>query len=168
MPNNHGSCQMDRLGDPDVTGIGVLASFGVTIVLTTAAIATGYFKRALREDRYNGVDDALLRTFGLGRRNGGQGDRNSLNQRIMAFEAFMGPVADQQLFVALSLIVALYLIRYGNSKMVAEISGFSYSVAVNLALWSILTHLSAMTILGRCSDKPSALTWVHRYNAKIG
>ena len=121
------------------------------------AIAIGYLSRALREDRYSGVDYTLLRTLGLGGRNDDRRDTNPLRKRIVAFETFMGFMADQQLFTALSLVVALYVIHHGSPKMAADISGFSYSVATNLALWSILTHLSAMTILGRCSDKTNRL-----------
>ncbi|KAL6401368.1 hypothetical protein AUP68_15237 [Ilyonectria robusta] len=56
-------------------------------------------------------------------------------------------MADQQLFTGLALIVAVYMIRFGVAGLDDKVSVYSFTIAVNLALLSCVTHLSAMTVL---------------------
>ncbi|RYP83840.1 hypothetical protein DL770_005310 [Monosporascus sp. CRB-9-2] len=144
-------CLPEQFSDPDVTGIGskVLTSFGISTLLAIAAILITYFTRALRQDRYNALDDVLVDGLsGLLRKPGGGRDEAAIAaQRTVTFETFIQAMADQQLFTGLSLIVAIYMVRYGVTGLDADVSAYSYSIAANLALLSCVTHLSTMTVL---------------------
>ncbi|KAK3385222.1 hypothetical protein B0H63DRAFT_472562 [Podospora didyma] len=141
------SCYPQEFSDPDVTGIGVLISFGISNLFTIIAILIAYICRALRRDRYNALDDVLL--GGIWRLIPGKRDPTHghviARQRIDAFETFIQAMADQQLFTGMALIVAIYIIRYTGFD--ANISAYSFVIAVNLALLSCVIHLSAMTVL---------------------
>jgi hypothetical protein len=108
-----------------------------------AAVFIGYFTRALRKDRYNALDDMILDTFKPGKRN----DHEHAPSRIVALENFVLTMSDQQFVIGTALIVAIYLIWYGVVGMDAKISAYSFCIAVNLALFSCITHLSSITVL---------------------
>lgn len=61
-------------------------------------------------------------------------------------------MSDQQLVTGFSLILAAHLIRYGVAGLDRSISAYSYCMAVNLALFSCVTHLSSMTVLRSYHD----------------
>lgn len=121
----------------------MLISFAASSFLTILAILVAYFGQALRPDRYSQLDEAII--TGLGRRS--KASNEVRKQRIAAFESFIKALSDQQLFTSLALTVAIYLLRYGVNGLDAQVSAYSYCLAVNIALLSCFVHLSAVTIL---------------------
>ncbi|KAK4186060.1 hypothetical protein QBC35DRAFT_502341 [Podospora australis] len=142
-------CLPRQFSDPEVAGIGVLVSFGISILFNIFIIVLAYIGRALRQDRYNALDHAFLTDLYrlVGKKWESSNRVLHSTQHVLAFEAFFQSIADQQLFTGLALVVAIYAIRAGVSGLDAETSGYSYIMAVNLALLSCLAHLSAMTVL---------------------
>lgn len=107
-------------------------------------IILGYFTCSLRLGRYSELDHAIISTFKTPNRHT-QGGCNA--DGMFALEKFILALSDQQLVTGISLTVAIYLIRYGVSGMDSQISGYSYGIAVNLALLSWLIHLSSINVL---------------------
>ncbi|KAH6953827.1 hypothetical protein BKA56DRAFT_681820 [Ilyonectria sp. MPI-CAGE-AT-0026] len=146
--DNQDPCKPEQFADPDVTGIGVFISFGISILLTIGSILAAYLFGALPNDRYNGADNALLNIlygiFGRARRTHEETGRP---RKTVAFESFIQAMAGQQLLTGMALIVAVYMIRYGVTGLDEKVSIYSFSMAVNLALLSCITHLSTMTVL---------------------
>ncbi|KAK2600998.1 hypothetical protein N8I77_010482 [Diaporthe amygdali] len=126
-----------------VAGFGVLISFGVSILVMVAAIIYGYWSRSLRSDRYNGLDDFILDTLRSPRGR----DEEYTRRRVAALEKFILGLGDQQLVSGISITLAIYLIRFGVAGLDQKVSGYSYCIAVHLALLSCVVHLSSLTIL---------------------
>lgn len=116
-------------------------------------VIIGYFKRYLREERYNALDDVILN---ISRRvlciRTGKADKETRAKKIEDFESFVVSISDQQLVTGFALILAAYLIRYGVADLDRTISAYSYCMAVNLALFSCVVHLSSMTVLRTYHD----------------
>lgn len=123
-------------------------SFGISILLTIGSILAAYLFGALPNDRYNGADNALLNIlYGIFGRAWRTHKETGRPRKTIAFESFIQAMADQQLFTGWALIVAVYMIRFGVTGLDDKVSVFSFTIAVNLALLSCVTHLSAMTVL---------------------
>lgn len=107
------------------------------------AIIYGYWSRSLRPDRYNGLDNFILDAF----RSPKGWDEEYTRRRVDALEKFILGLGDQQLVTGISLTFAIYLIRFGVAGLDQKVSGYSYCIAVHLALLSCVVHLSSLTIL---------------------
>ncbi|KAJ5970364.1 uncharacterized protein N7479_000282 [Penicillium vulpinum] len=107
----------------------------------------GYVKGLLREDRYNAIDTMILDTFHRALGGGKRIQKTNNIDRIKHFENFVLTMSDQQLVTGFALVIAAQLIRYGVADLDKTISAYSYCMAVNLALFSCVTHLSSMTVL---------------------
>ncbi|KAF4768937.1 hypothetical protein N7455_008754 [Penicillium solitum] len=132
------SCEPGNYGDHDVTGFGVLIPFGVSIIML-GTVVIGYIGGFLREDRYNAIDTMILHTF-HGAFRGSKGitkaNENRSIEEIQDLEGFVLTMSDQQLITGFSLILATNLIRYGVADLDKTISGYSYCIAMSLALLS--------------------------------
>ncbi|KAJ5463381.1 hypothetical protein N7475_008325 [Penicillium sp. IBT 31633x] len=60
--NANSECAPKDFGDPDVTGFGMLISFGVSILMMLGTVIIGHFNQLLREERYNALDTVILNT----------------------------------------------------------------------------------------------------------
>ncbi|KAK3997037.1 hypothetical protein QBC44DRAFT_256273 [Cladorrhinum sp. PSN332] len=142
-------CRAESLTDADVAGIGVLISFGVSVLFSMIVILIAYFRRCLRHDVYNSVDDYILSLFRFKAPipSADSPEGPVLSERTAIFESFFQSIADQQLFTGFALVIAVYLVRYGFGGLDSKISAYSYAMACNLALVSCLAHLSTITIL---------------------
>ncbi|KAG7286674.1 hypothetical protein NEMBOFW57_008985 [Staphylotrichum longicolle] len=96
--------------------------------------------RALRPDRYNGIDELVLVTL----RAPSQPASPAL---VEAVEKFTLAMSDQQLVTGLAQVIVATAMASGAGDMDASWSAYSYAVAVSLALFAALTHVSSLTIL---------------------
>lgn len=112
------------------------------------AVIIGYLTRSLREDRYNAFDDMILDIF----RMGNKAARKRTAIRTSAFEKFILSLSDQQLITGTAIIIAIYLIRFSIADLDAQISADSFGVAIVLALFSCVIHLSSITLLRNYFD----------------
>lgn len=117
-------------------------------LVTIVTIVVAYIGQALRPVRYSSLDKVLIRYDP-----GAPINEKERAWRIEALESFLKTLSDQQLFIALALTLAIYLLRYGVSGLDAKVSAYSFCLAVNIALLSCTVHLAAMTILREHFDK---------------
>ncbi|KAI0894041.1 hypothetical protein F4806DRAFT_503793 [Annulohypoxylon nitens] len=132
-----GSCDPVDLGDPDITGFGVLISFILSIVIAIVAILWAYFKDALPTKCYNEFDNLLIN----------RKPRDQDNNRVHSFQGFILVLSDQQLVSGLALVISINIIRSGVQDLDTKISGYAYSTAVVLAFFSCIIHLATVTVL---------------------
>ncbi|KAH8888078.1 hypothetical protein GQ53DRAFT_767975 [Thozetella sp. PMI_491] len=139
------NCDLDNPGDPDVAGIGVVVSFGVTALLNLGVIIYLYFSGHLRGNRYRPVDLSLLNALGANplKDTDDTSDAEKFEQkqlRIEMYERFIISMSDQQLVTGIAILVALYIKS-------CSVSVFSFEIAVSVAYFSCSIHISTLTVL---------------------
>ncbi|CAJ2507954.1 Uu.00g091400.m01.CDS01 [Anthostomella pinea] len=144
------SCYLDEIGDPDITGLGVILSFILSIAIAMIAIFYAYVRRSLRPDVYNGGDDIFLRTWPLRfvarPRQHGVGESSQI-ARAANIEKFILAMSDQQLVTGTSILFVTVLISAGAGGIDQEWSVFAYLIAVGLSYFSWSLHLATLTAL---------------------
>ncbi|KAI1174315.1 hypothetical protein F4777DRAFT_554627 [Nemania sp. FL0916] len=130
-------CEPVDIGDPDVTGFGVLISFLFSVVLVIIAIIWAYFKDALPANCYNEFDDFLLK----------RKVRDEDGERVRSLRSFILSLSDQQLVSGLALVISINIIRNGVQDLDTKISAYAYSNAVYLAYFSCIIHLATIAVL---------------------
>ncbi|KAF3064536.1 hypothetical protein GL218_02635 [Daldinia childiae] len=130
-------CKPVDLGDPDVTGFGVLISFLFSIVLVIVAIIWAYIKDTLPRKCYNGFDNVMLN----------RKPRHEDGQGVRALQKFILALSDQQLVSGLALAVSINIIRNGVQDLDTKISAYAYGNAVILAFLSCIIHLATLAVL---------------------
>ncbi|KAK1759940.1 hypothetical protein QBC47DRAFT_420765 [Echria macrotheca] len=130
-------CVPTELGDPDITGFGVLISFVASVVIVMITIVWAYIKDALPTSCYNEFDNTVL-----GRKN-----RKLDGRRVKAVQSLVLAMSDQQLVSGLAIVIAISLIRFRVHDLDAKTSAYAYSNAVYLAFLSCVIHLATIAAL---------------------
>ncbi|KAI1118698.1 hypothetical protein F5Y14DRAFT_461542 [Nemania sp. NC0429] len=135
-----GFCQQPHdldLGDPDITGFGVLISFFFSIVLVIVVIVWAYFRDALPKRCYNVFDNFILN----------RKVRSEDGERVHNMRSFILSLSDQQLVSGLALVISINIIRNGVQNLDKKISAYAYNNAVILAFFSCIIHLATISVL---------------------
>ncbi|KAI0134311.1 hypothetical protein BJ170DRAFT_609366 [Xylariales sp. AK1849] len=144
------ACRVEEVSDPDVTGLGVILSFILSVKIAMGTIFFAYFRRALRPEQYNAFDEMLLTTwpFRLVALPPQYSSDNVLEKaRIAALERFILATSDQLLITGTSLLLVTVFIIAGVGGLNAQWSVFSYQIAVYLGYASWTVHLSTLIVL---------------------
>ncbi|KAK0705610.1 hypothetical protein B0H67DRAFT_594534 [Lasiosphaeris hirsuta] len=131
------ACQPGELGDPDITGFGVLISFLFPIFLVLVTIIGAYLKDILPRKCYNEFDNLILN----------REPRDKDGPRVRKLQSFVLAMSDQQLFSGLALVIAINVIRNGVQGVDEEVTSFAYVNAVMLAFFSCIVHLATIAVL---------------------
>ncbi|KAI0844787.1 hypothetical protein F5Y00DRAFT_255752 [Daldinia vernicosa] len=137
LPSQTDPCEPVDLGDPDITGFGVLISFLFSIVLVIVAIIWAYVKDILPGKCYNGFDNVMLN----------RKHRNEDGQGVRGLQNFILALSDQQLVSGLALAISINIIRNGVQDLDTKISAYAYGNAVILAFLSCIIHLATIAVL---------------------
>ncbi|KAK1966028.1 hypothetical protein LY78DRAFT_657712 [Colletotrichum sublineola] len=158
----NGTCEkLEDVADPDITGLGVVISFIVSISFNFVAIIMAYFFRWLPEPRYSLIDDAFVRfvrsfcpdsissshILPEHEREEQIKERElKRSQRIRAFESFMVSMSDQQLITGVALIVTTTFMSFDH-HLSNSFSVYSFQVATRLGYFSCIVHLCTISLL---------------------
>ncbi|KAK2048341.1 hypothetical protein LZ31DRAFT_550376 [Colletotrichum somersetense] len=152
---------LQDIADPDVTGLGVVTSFIISITFNFSAIIMAYFFRWLPESRYSPIDDAFvhrIRSFFPSsispsrilpeweRKEQTRHREFMKRKRIRAFESFMVAMSDQQLITGVALIITTTFMSF-DTHLSTSFSVYSFQVATRLGYFSCIVHLCTMSLL---------------------
>ncbi|KAK2022881.1 hypothetical protein LX32DRAFT_709274 [Colletotrichum zoysiae] len=153
--------RLQDIADPDVTGLGVVTSFIISITFNFSAIIMAYFFRWLPESRYSEIDDAFVHEIWSffqssispsrilpewERREQARHREFMKRKRIRAFESFMVAMSDQQLITGVALIITTTFMSF-DPHLSASFSVYSFQVATRLGYFSCIVHLCTVSLL---------------------
>ncbi|KAF6830027.1 hypothetical protein CMUS01_07921 [Colletotrichum musicola] len=158
----NGTCKrLNETADPDVTGLGVVSSFLVSITFSLFAIAAAYFCRWLPDERFSPIDDALsgyIQSFlpwprpshhgqhGWPRRRGAQNRKLMRRKRVKAFESFILAMSDQQLITGFALVITTTFMTF-RDDLSDSFSVYSFQIATRLGYFSCIVHFCTISLV---------------------
>ncbi|RPA72899.1 hypothetical protein BJ508DRAFT_58593 [Ascobolus immersus RN42] len=128
---------MDRVGDPDLSGIGVTISFLITSVFTLVLLLYGFRRHLIVDTFTNPFDKAVFHW--LGSKTVHLSDSRKRMREKQAFQAALTALSDQQLVVGIAVLLA------GISNCSLTIYGLRNLVAVT---WlTAFVHLGTLLVV---------------------
>ncbi|KAL9073790.1 MAG: hypothetical protein Q9157_004615 [Trypethelium eluteriae] len=150
--------------DPDIAGIGVIAAFCATSVITLIAVIIGYFCGWIQDEQNGGLLNELdFRVIRVIESISGRNVRNSqMNKGPWrdALERFVLSLSDQQLVTGISILLLGYIQH-------CSMSSFHFIVIVTLAWFSSTTHLSTLSVLYHHLNKYPTLKYIRIFGMLI-
>ncbi|KAF6811687.1 hypothetical protein CPLU01_15065 [Colletotrichum plurivorum] len=152
----------DTLADADVTGLGVVISFLVSITFSLSAIAAAYFCRWLPENRFGPIDKAFskrIRSFipcsssPDSEQNEGSWKRE---RRIQAFNSFILAMSDQQLITGFALVITTTFMTF-REDLSSGFSVYSFQIATRLGYFSCIVHFCTLSMLHEHFDRSKGM-----------
>ncbi|KAF0327400.1 hypothetical protein GQ607_005261 [Colletotrichum asianum] len=136
--------------DPDVTGLGVVVSFMISMIFNFFAITMAYVFDWLPElTDSNSIDETIrqnLRWFFSCSNDHSSPENVTRLKRIQAFEPFVLGMSDQQLITGVALAIVTMFMTF-NNNLSEKFSVCSFQIANRLGYFSCIVRLCTISLL---------------------